>query len=118
MATTRLEWAFRALGALPLLLLGVMLSEALYLRLVLGRFPVYPESIDGLVVVGFTVVQVGLFWTGLLGWPLLLVIPLGLVRAGRWKQIVAWPILFVLGICAIVLVWTYDPTTFSDWFWD
>jgi hypothetical protein len=117
-ATTRWEWLCRGLGAVPFLFLGVMLVEALFLRLVLGRFPVYPESVDGWVVPGLDLVGAGLFWVAWLGWPLLLLVPLGQIRNGRWKRFVPWPFVFALGVCSVLAVSKYDPTTFCNWFWD
>jgi hypothetical protein len=112
------EKLYRMLAAVPVAALGIVLIEAAYLRLRLGRWPVYPENVGGPVVLALTLSFVLLLWATLLGSPVMLLVPLGHIRNGRWRQFLPWSALFVAGIAAIVLATAYDPTTFFDWFWD
>jgi hypothetical protein len=112
------ERLFRALCTAPLVALATILFEAAYLRVLLGRFPVYPEDPGSLVARVLMFVVAGLFWVCLLGFPFVVVVPLAHIGSGRWRGLLPWSGLFIGGITAMVFVMRHDPTTFTDWFLD
>lgn len=122
----RVRMAFRLVGwaiaATPSLFVMVQLLHAVHLRLLLGRWPVVyrdnPESAllrvheDGLL---FPVFYAGFF--GVPMWAALSAVVAVLLPSAR-PTIGRQAGLVCLGLFALALFWTFDPTGYVEWFLD
>jgi hypothetical protein len=106
----------------PVALLVFLLLHAIHVRLYLGRWPVVyrdePQSLllsiheYGLIAPTFYLCLFGVP-TWLLGWTVLLACRLAPAKRFTWQLA-----FIVVGLLGMVLLATYDPTGYMEWFVD